>query len=391
MHRFIRAAALAAAGVLGAVSLAFAAEQNPETQLLTALDELDHGHLNEAWTALDELVKRQPNFRLARLFHNELAAARSGSAVKDVYAANDPELQGLAEEARLRLAQWRERIPDNTAPDVFLQLAKVHRHAVVVDLPRARLYLLEIADGGAIRVVKNFYAASGKGGWGKRKGGDNRTPLGIYHVTGFIPDAKLPELYGAGAFPVSYPNVWDQRLGYTGSGIWLHGVPRATYARVPRSSEGCVTLANSDLMELKSFLALGETPVVFTDTLAWRPQGSSGDLREEFAGQVEQWRHRWSALDTEGYLGFYADDFETDGMNKKAFAEYKRRVNKHKKRVEVRLENVDLFRYPGNEGLMLAHFIQHYSSDNFRLRSEKDQFWRREPDGRWRIVKESSR
>jgi ketosteroid isomerase-like protein len=151
-----------------------------------------------------------------------------------------------------------------------------------------------------------------------------------------------------------------------------------------------VTLANSDLLELKPYLALGETPVVFTDTLTWRPPGSGGDLREEFAAEVEKWRKHWSALDTEGYLAFYADDFETDGMNKKAFAEYKRRVNKAKKKIDVQLENVDLFRYPGNDGLMLAHFIQHYSSNNFQLKSEKDQFWRREPSGKWRIVKESS-
>ena len=388
--RLTQAALIAAAGALATSGGIAATEPNPETQLLTALDDLNRGQVETAWAGLDQLVRRTPNFRLARLYYGELEAARSGKAPKDPLASNDPDIQGLAEEARVRLQQWHERIPQGTLPDVFLRLAKVHRHAVVVDLPRARLYLLEVSDG-SMKVVKNFYAASGKGGWGKRKGGDNRTPLGIYHVTGFLPDTKLPELYGAGAFPVSYPNVWDQRLGYTGSGIWLHGVPRETYARVPRSSEGCVTLANDDLLDLKPYLALGETPVVFTDSLAWRPPGSSGDLTAEFGTQVEKWRARWSALDTDGYLAFYADDFETDGMNKKAFSEHKRRVNAGKKKIEVKLDNVDLFRYPGNDGLMLAHFIQHYRSNNFQLDSEKDQFWRREKDGRWKIVKESSR
>ena len=69
MSGFIRAAAVATAGVLVALSAAVTAEPNPETQLLTALDELDHGHLNEAWAALDQLVRREPNFHLARLFH----------------------------------------------------------------------------------------------------------------------------------------------------------------------------------------------------------------------------------------------------------------------------------------------------------------------------------
>jgi murein L,D-transpeptidase YafK len=365
-----------------------ASEPHPETQLLSALDALQAGKVEEAWSALDRLVKRQPNFRLARLFHSELLAARTGAAPAE-RVASDADLAGLAEEARLRLDQWHERIPENAVPDVILQLSKGHPHAVVVDLPRSRLYLLENTKDG-MRVLKSFFASIGKGGWGKRSTGDNRTPVGVYHVTGFIKDQVLPELYGAGAFPVSYPNVWDQRLKYTGSGIWLHGVPRDIFNRAPRSSEGCVTLANGDLLELKPYLVAGETPVVFTDALAWQPRERGWDRRAEFLEHVEGWRARWSALDTEGYLAYYADDFETDGMNKQAFAQHKRRVNANKKAIRVELEGVDLFRYPGPDGLMLARFTQRYRSNNFVKDSDKYQFWRRQPDGQWRIVKESS-
>ena len=366
-----------------------AAEPHPETQLLSAIDALNAGRIDEAWTALDRLVRVQPNFRLARLFHSELLAARSGAPAVD-RATSDAETQGLAEEARLRLQQWHERIPEGTVPDVILQLSKRHPHAVVVDLPRSRLYLVENTRDG-VRVLRNFYASIGKGGWGKRSTGDNRTPVGVYHVTGFLPDRTLPELYGAGAFPVSYPNVWDQRLKHTGSGIWLHGVPRETFNRAPRSSEGCVTLANADLLELKPYFVAGETPVVFTDALSWQPREQGWERRAEFLEQIEGWRARWSALDTAGYLAYYADDFETDGMNKRAFAEHKRRVNAAKKAIDVRLEGVDLFRYPGGDGLMLARFTQHYRSSNYVKTSDKYQFWRRQPDGQWRIVKESSR
>jgi murein L,D-transpeptidase YafK len=388
----LSAPALAAGTNAGAVATslsASAAEPHPETQLLSAIDALNAGRLEEAWTALDRLVKRQPNFRLARLFHGEVLAARSGQPVPDVSASGNPEIQGLVEEARLRLQQWHDRVPDGAVPDVILQLSKNHPHAVIVDLPRSRLYLVENTRDG-MRVVKNFFASIGKGGWGKRSTGDNRTPVGIYHITGFIRDQTLPELYGAGAFPVSYPNVWDQRLKYTGSGIWLHGVPRETFNRAPRSSEGCVTLANTDLLELKPYLVAGETPVVFTDSLTWQEKQQGWDRRAEFLEQLEGWRARWSALDTEGYLQYYADDFETDGMGKAAFAVHKRRVNAGKRAVDVQLEGVDLFRYPGPDGLMLARFTQKYRSSNYQKDSDKYQFWRRSPDGQWRIVKESS-
>lgn len=382
-------AACAALCALALPLAAAAAEPHPEAQLLAALDDLNNGKVNEAWQTLDSLVKRQPNFRLAQMLYGALEAARAGPAGQAA-ALTEPEFQNLVDEARLRLQVRQEAIPDGAVPDVILHLSAVHRHAVVVDLPRGRLYLIE-NRGGALHVVRNYYASIGKSGWGKTATGDNRTPVGIYHITGFIEDPALPELYGAGAFPVSYPNVWDRRLKYTGSGIWLHGVPRDTYARPPRSSEGCVTLANADLMDLKPFLVKGVTPVVFTDTLGWRPREQGQDQRAEFMRQVEAWRSAWSTKDTEGYLAFYADDFETDGMSKPAFAAHKRRVNAGKKRIDVKLDDVDLFRYPGGDGLMLARFTQHYRSDTFNATNEKEQFWRRLPDGSWRIVKEASR
>jgi murein L,D-transpeptidase YafK len=385
--RFSRAAA--AALCTFTLTLA-AAEPHPEVQLVAALDDLNAGKINEAWQTLDALVKRQPNFRLAQLFYGELLAARAGRPGQDVASLGGLEYQGLVEEARLRLQNRHAAIPDGAVPDVLLRLSPARRHAVVVDLPRARLFLIENRDG-ELRVVRNYYASSGKRGWGKKSAGDNRTPVGVYHVTGFIQDQTLPELYGAGAFPLSYPNVWDRRLKYTGSGIWLHGVPRDTYARAPRSSEGCVTLANADLMDLKPFLVMGETPVVFTDTLGWRPRAAGQDERAEFMAQVEAWRARWSARDTDGYLAYYADDFETDGMGKKAFAAHKHRVNAGKKVINVQLDDVDLFRYPGGDGLMLARFTQRYRSDTFNQTTEKEQFWRRRGDGRWEIVKEASR
>lgn len=388
--RVTRAALLALCTLSAPAYAATPAEPHPEHQLLSALDELNAGRVDAAWAALDQLVKRQPNFRLARMFHGELLAARSGRPASDGGEPTGADAQGLADEAQLRLAQWRERIPDGAVPDVILQLSKGHPHAVIVDLPRSRLFLVENTRDG-MKVVKSFFASIGKGGWGKRSTGDNRTPVGVYHVTGFLTDQTLPELYGAGAFPVSYPNVWDQRLKYTGSGIWLHGVPRETFNRLPRSSEGCVTVANEDLLELKPYLVRGETPVVFTDSLSWQPKEKGWDRRAEFLEQIEGWRARWSELDTEGYLAYYADDFETEGMNKRAFTQHKRRVNAGKKKIDVQLEGVDLFRYPGGDGLMLARFTQQYRSNNYVKTSDKYQFWRRSADGTWRIVKESSR
>jgi murein L,D-transpeptidase YafK len=68
-----------------------------------------------------------------------------------------------------------------------------------------------------------------------------------------MPQDKLTDFYGSGAFPINYPNEWDRIRGRNGYGIWLHGTPRDTYSRPPRASDGCIVLSNEDL-DLHSYV-----------------------------------------------------------------------------------------------------------------------------------------
>lgn len=281
-------------------------------------------------------------------------------------------------------------ITPDSRPSPLLKLAGLHRYAVVVDLPRARLYLLENTEQG-LKVVRQHYAAMGKQGYGKQVAGDQRTPVGVYTISGFLSPDTLPPMYGTGAFPLSYPNDWDFHKKRTGSGIWLHGVPPNTYTRPPRSSEGCVTMANDDLTALRPYLKAGETPIVLTDQLDWMSEHKLNSASAAIAGEIENWRSKWSAIDTKGYLDYYASDFTSAGLNKAAFSDYKYRVNSAKKRIEVAVRDLDLFSYPGEENLVLAQFTQDYDSDNFKVTSRKQQFWRKQADGSWKIVLEESR
>lgn len=362
---------------------------SPEAELKSAVDHLRAGQRDEGFAKLEKLARLYPNFRLAQLLYGEQLAARSG--VKNLSPASDPQdqrVKELMEEARLRFSPAASAKGMRAAP--LLQLGSQHRYAIAVDLPKARLYVLENSADGP-RVVREHYAAMGRNGFGKTDAGDLRTPVGVYSVTGFTGDGQLPELYGSGAFPLSYPNHWDQRLRRSGSGIWLHGVPRDTYSRAPRSSEGCVTMANEDLLALKPYLVAGETPVILADKLDWIAPAQLSAQRDAVAKQIENWRAAWSAKDTEGYLGYYAADFTTDGMGKSAFAEHKRRVNAGKRRIRVKLSDINLIRYPGEQGLVLAEFTQDYDSDNFQVRSRKQQYWKQQAGGGWKILMEESR
>src|SRR6267378_925842 len=119
--------------------------------------------------------------------------------------------------------------------------------------------------GGKPRFVADYYVSSGKNGPLKVREGDEKTPIGVYHVTASLPREELSDFYGSGAFPINYPNEWYRIQGRNGHGIWLHGTPSNTYSRPPRSSNGCVVLANSDLDALAGKLQIGVTPVIISE------------------------------------------------------------------------------------------------------------------------------
>ncbi|HEY9544642.1 MAG TPA: L,D-transpeptidase family protein [Solimonas sp.] len=382
MHVFSLARqALFAAGLF--TFAAPVAASSPEQQFGAVADLLSAGKADDAMQTLAQLNAQSPDFHLGRQFYDELKARLA--------ADTQPPLAGLADEARLRLASERAVPEAGTMPDSVLRLAASYKHLIVVDLPRARLYVLG-NEGGHLKLLSHHYAAMGKNGWGKQSAGDNRTPVGIYHITSWIDGSKLPPFYGAGAFPLNYPNLWDQFKRRTGYGIWLHGVPVGTDTRPPRSSEGCVTMSNAEILALKPYVELGQTPVLLSDALRWEDPAQMQKDREAFMARIEKWRAAWSSKETAAYLDFYGPEFTTEGMNRKAFVNHKERVNAQKKFIDVKLSDISLYRYPGSDDqLMLAEFTQHYRSDNYKLDSRKQQFWKRDGNGEWKIFREESR
>lgn len=276
-----------------------------------------------------------------------------------------------------------------------MQLNDEQRHAFVVDTSKSTLYVFE-NDRGELRYVNDYYVSIGKNGIDKFREGDNKTPLGVYHVTRwFSPQqlaskyGKLSGLYGAGAFPIDYPNFWDRREGRNGHGIWLHGVPFDTYSRPPRSSNGCVALTNEDLKALSESVQIGLTPVVIANGVDWISPEANTALRHELTRQLDGWRQDWESLDTEKYLRHYAADFSSGQGGLKKWSAHKRRVNARKAWVKLKLDKVSIVLYPGRDDLAVVTFEQDYSSSNYRKRMRKRQYWIKN-GGAWRILHEGA-
>jgi hypothetical protein len=87
---------------------------------------------------------------------------------------------------------------------------------VVVDTASRTLALC--ADGAA---DETFRVALGVGGLGKQRRGDNRTPLGDYALGA----PRTSKWFGT-FIPVGYPTAAQERAGFTGNAIGIHGPAR---------------------------------------------------------------------------------------------------------------------------------------------------------------------
>ena len=165
------------------------------------------------------------------------------------------------------------------------------------------------------------------------------TPVGIYHVTASLPRQKLTDFYGSGAFPISYPNDWDRRMGRNGHGIWLHGTPSNTFSRPPKASDGCVVLANQDLDALAENLQVGLTPVIISNSIEWLSLDDWQTERKSLLAMIEEWRQDWESRDTDRYARHYSKKFQSDNFDYRGWIEQKRKVNAGKAWIKVGTEN----------------------------------------------------
>ena len=363
----------------------------PEDRLSGVFEAIESNRLDLAMTRVEALIAEHPNFRLAHLVRGDLLLARSrplqtfGDVVKTV---PQEKIEALRDEALARLRAQRQRPGEDRLPRYVLQLHAEQKHVLVVDSRRSRLYVYA-NDRGQPRLIADYYVTLGKNGIDKTRQGDQKTPVGVYHVTANLPRSKLTDFYGAGAFPINYPNAWDRRLGRNGHGIWLHGVPSDLYSRPPRASDGCLVLANPDLESVGRHVQVGMTPVIIADQVEWASSAALEAERAALAAALEQWRADWQSRDTARYLAHYSQRFASGRQDYAAWSAHKHAVNAAKTWIEVRLSRLAMFRYPRENDFVVVTFDQDYRSNGLTNAMKKRQYWIKET-GRWKILYEGA-
>lgn len=370
----------------GAV-LAGSLSSSPEARLIAVYRAIAAGD-RQALPLAAALVRDVPGFQLGQLVYGDLLMAQSGTlpsfaTVKDGPPAVREQLQKLRAEATRRLGSLREMPPPGTVPEQVLELARNVRHVVVVDASHSRVYVFEQQSGG-LQLIRSFYASIGRAGYDKEVEGDLRTPLGVYHITSRLDDQQVEELYGIGALPLNYPNEHDRRMGRTGSGIWLHGVPRVSYARSPYATEGCVALANDDMAYLMEVLQTRRTPVVIANEVNWVRPADQATERRSFETLLTKWQEARARGDARTLLALQTADFNArvDNPLRKASLDAEPLGASGELDPQADWRQVSVFRWKRGAEVTIVNYT--VVSTKPSRSADRRQYWARE-QGRWRL------
>lgn len=370
-----------------------------EANLLKALLLFQTGRLDVAVEELQQLTQRTPKFQLAHLILGDLLLARfdqvgpigSSALLKQLGDDKEVRIEQLRREARARLRGYLSLVKGVEVPLALLTLSSSTAYALVIDKGSNRLYVYRnIGSGLPPELVDDFYIVLGKKTGDKFREGDLKTPNGVYFVTSYLPDEKLPPLYGSGAFPVNYPNEFDRRLRKTGDGIWLHGTDKSLYSRPPLDSEGCVVLTNEEFTRIGQYVEIGRTPVIISEQVQWFSSREWLDLNIEIQATLERWRKSWEEADINSYLSMYAGDFWASGHDIKSWQRYKKRIFAGKTFQKIDLSEVSLLGYPqiaDRQPMVVANFKQHYRSNNYNGDMRKRLYMIKEQGG-WKVLYE---
>lgn len=364
---------------------------DPEIMLIEVYKDLAADHLTVAQAKADELVEAYPNFRLGQLIHGDLLMMSTHlvTTLGDVPGAPEDKLKSLREEAVAHLNSLRAKPDPRLIPRPILQLRDDQKHVLIVDAKLSRLYVYENVDG-QLKFQDDYYISQGKLGVNKKAAGDQKTPLGVYYITGRLPGARLPDFYGAGALPINYPNEWDRINGRSGSGIWLHGTPHDSFMRPPLSSDGCVVLSNPDLHKIYESVEIGKTPIVIADHVEFVNKDQWNNDRNAAAKLVDSWRRDVESMNPTRVIANYSPSFKSaTGEDLRTWFGKQAQYASGAGGVSLALKDTTYFLYPGQQEMMVSTFTEEASSGKSKQSVRKRQYWALEGK-QWKIVSETN-
>ena len=228
---------------------------------------------------------------------------------------------------------------------------------------------------------KVYSCSTGENDGPKSEKNDRKTPEGIYFFTNTYSEEYLSPIYGTRALPIDYPNQIDKKEGRGGYGIWLHGTNKPLK---PNDTNGCVALSNEDIEEIASLVTVFETPVIISSHIRMVSPDELVEKADKIKEIIQRWKTAWQEKDIEQYISFYNRQFTSEGKNLSQWKEYKTRLAKKYKQIDLDIDDLMIL---ANDGLVVASFKQTYRTPSFESYGTKKLYFTKNSE-QWKIAGE---
>jgi murein L,D-transpeptidase YafK len=246
------------------------------------------------------------------------------------------------------------------------------------------MLLLDFQKEQFPKQIEKYRVTTGRIAGNKQREGDLKTPEGVYRIVRQIEDEQLPPKYGPRAYILDYPNFTDRFLGRTGSNIWIHGRDEAIEDFL---TEGCVSLENGLVEELRKFVVNGKSFTVIVDSVKRADSAAYMELGTIWQQRILQWGEFWERGELDDYFAYYHHRFRDAGATLQAFKSRKASLEKRYAWKDIELDSLFIL---SSDSEAVAIFDQTYTSPSFSSRGEKTLTFLQAKDG-WKIIREMYR
>ena len=287
-----------------------------------------------------------------------------------------------------------QALADDFYPSNILMMdEKFAHHVLLVEKATHKLYLYE-NSGTNPKLIKTYNTATGKFKGDKAINGDHKTPEGIYTMYEFLSKEELlrrhgkyAEIYGAGAFPMDYPNFIDERLGKTGGGIWLHSTHDDNRISKGLDSRGCVVMQNADLRDISQFIELNHTPIIVVQDVLHLSKTTWERNRKDLNDAVTKWIKAWQSKDFDSYISSYdaKEFYDRSKGNYNSYKAYKKAVFSRPDSPNIKLDFISIM---ANLDYAVVTLQQDYRSSIINDIGKKTLYLKKDANYEWKIVGE---
>jgi murein L,D-transpeptidase YafK len=349
-----------------------------EREILMALLSMKAGRTSEAvvWLKSEKLT----NSPLAALIRAEAnrqlsvnAANRAGdyarSVKSDIRKLERADLSIDLVEAEKKLQAFVKELDGRIAlPFDLLKPGSRIDYIFMVDKSELRMSVYKHDGSGNLEFVTDTAIIT-----------DDKTPVGIYRLGNRL----TPKAYGNLAFSVDYPNALDQLQGQSNADILMHAGDKA---------QGGISLTGQSLQDMEQYILPGRSWLVIGESLVFGADTKKTELRHNIFSSLKSWRKDWESRNANAYLSHYHPQFKSDKHDFSSWSEYKRRINRQKSFIQVKLSDFTIIHNPSHSQLgetVLVEFNQRYKSSNYYGSSHKRLYMvRQHAEDSWKIISE---